>query len=145
MRRSSTSWSAPGGSGRRNRPPGRRSKQENSRRIGMKDTVMPEARLSHAWKIQIAAGRAILDGDLAVPENPRGAVLFAHGSGSSRHSPRNRAVAQALNAAGLATLLLDLLTRDEDAEDNETGQHRFDIPRLADRIVAAAEWLKHEP
>jgi dienelactone hydrolase len=101
--------------------------------------------MSHAWKIQIAAGREILDGDLAVPENPRGAVLFAHGSGSSRHSPRNRFVAQALNEAGLATLLMDLLTRDEEAEDSRTGQYRFDIPRLADRIVVATEWLKHEP
>jgi dienelactone hydrolase len=72
-------------------------------------------------------------------------VVFAHGSGSSRFSPRNRAVARALNEAALATLLFDLLTRDEEAVDELTGHLRFDIPFLAGRLEQAAEWLRQEP
>ncbi len=82
-----------------------------------------------------------LEGNLNVPENARGVVLFAHGSGSSRHSPRNRFVADALNAGGLATLLIDLLTKEEEAEDLRTRQLRFDIGMLAERLVGATDWL----
>jgi putative phosphoribosyl transferase len=72
-------------------------------------------------------------------------VLFVHGSGSSRHSPRNQFVAQQLNAAGLATLLFDLLTREEEAVDVRTAQHRFDISLLAERLVHATRWAIQEP
>ena len=86
-----------------------------------------------------------LEGDLALPAATRGAVLFAHGSGSSRHSPRNRYVADVLNGAGLATLLVDLLTREEEAVDLRTAHLRFDIGMLADRLVDATAWLRQQP
>ena len=79
-----------------------------------------------------------------VPEEARGLVLFAHGSGSSRHSPRNRYVAEILQAAGLGTLLMDLLTRDEDEVDRFTRQFRFDIELLADRLTGAIDWLERQ-
>ena len=82
-----------------------------------------------------------LDGDLALPEPCRGVVVFAHGSGSSRHSPRNRAVAASLQQAGFATVLMDLLTVDEEAIDRHTAHLRFDIELLARRLAAATEWL----
>lgn len=82
-----------------------------------------------------------LGGSLAVPEGARGAVLFAHGSGSSRFSPRNRFVAQALQQAGFATLLMDLLTPHEEEAERFTRHLRFDIELLADRLAGAAEWL----
>lgn len=86
-----------------------------------------------------------LDADLSVPAGPRGVIAFAHGSGSSRKSTRNRFVARALNDAGLATLLLDLLTAEEEAVDVRTRQIRFDIPLLAGRMTAACDWLgEHE-
>ena len=91
--------------------------------------------------VVVAAASVRLDGDLVVPPGARGVVLFAHGSGSSRHSPRNRQVAAALNAAGYGTLLLDLLTADEERIDARTRELRFDIPLLADRLTAAADWL----
>mgnify|MGYP001386738928 CR=1 FL=1 len=91
--------------------------------------------------VRIEAGGIVLDGDLAVPPGARGVVLFAHGSGSGRHSPRNRAVAAALNDRGFATLLLDLLTPQEEAVDDRTAHIRFDIPLLAGRLGYAAEWL----
>ena len=86
-----------------------------------------------------------LDATLTLPDNARAVVVFAHGSGSSRHSPRNRFVAEELNAAGLGTLLMDLLTEREGAEDEETGELRFDIGLLAARLVAAIDWLGWEP
>ena len=86
-----------------------------------------------------------LVGDLARPARANGVILFAHGSGSSRHSTRNRAVARALRASGLATLLIDLLTRDEEAQDAATGHLRFDIALLARRLEAATDWLHREP
>jgi len=86
-----------------------------------------------------------LEGDLAVPANAAGIVLFAHGSGSSRHSPRNRYVARQLQAAGVGTLLLDLLTRDEELVDARTGHLRFDISLLADRLGGATAWLANDP
>jgi pimeloyl-ACP methyl ester carboxylesterase len=84
---------------------------------------------------------AWLEGGLAMPPRPNGVVLFAHGSGSSRHSPRNQYVAHALQEHGLATLLIDLLTIDEEAVDRRTAHLRFDIPLLAARLVAIVDWL----
>src|SRR5437667_6095687 len=94
--------------------------------------------------VRVMAGGVTLEGNLVIPENARGVVLFAHGSGSSRHSPRNRYVAQQLQAVGLGTLLLDLLTEEEEALDYQTGHLRFDIQLLADRLVAATHWLSRE-
>jgi pimeloyl-ACP methyl ester carboxylesterase len=91
--------------------------------------------------VQVPTADTPLPGDLVVPEAARGTVLFAHGSGSSRHSPRNRQVAVALQAAGFGTLLMDLLTEDEDRLDAATGELRFDIPLLAGRLTDAADWL----
>ncbi|HZO88860.1 MAG TPA: alpha/beta fold hydrolase [Chthonomonadaceae bacterium] len=95
--------------------------------------------------VQISIGPVVLDGDLTVPEALRGVVLFAHGSGSSRHSPRNKYVAQILQEDGFATLLMDLLTRDEEAVDNTTRHLRFDIDLLAQRLVGATDWLLQNP
>lgn len=86
-----------------------------------------------------------LQGDLVVPENAIGLVIFAHGSGSSRHSSRNRFVARELNAGRLATLLMDLLTEDEERVDIQTRHLRFDIGMLAERLVRAAEWAGRDP
>jgi dienelactone hydrolase len=83
-----------------------------------------------------------LEGYLSVPTSASGVVLFAHGSGSSRHSPRNRYVADLLNEGGLATLLIDLLTTEEQEVDLQTAQLRFDIPLLARRLVTITAWLK---
>jgi len=88
---------------------------------------------------------AALEGYLSVPTAASGVVLFAHGSGSSRHSPRNRYVADLMNESWLATLLIDLLTADEQEVDMQTTRLRFDIPFLAKRLVTVSEWLKrHE-
>src|SRR5205814_4812306 len=86
-------------------------------------------------RVNLTAGGARLGADLSLPAHPAGVVLFAHGSGSSRFSPRNRYVAQELNRAGLGTLLIDLLTGDEERVDRRTSHLRFDIPLLADRLV----------
>ena len=86
-----------------------------------------------------------LEGNLNIPDNPRGVVLFVHGSGSSRFSPRNQFVARQLESAGLATLLIDLLTAREEEEDRYTGHLRFDIPLLSKRVVAATDWLLSQP
>jgi putative phosphoribosyl transferase len=88
---------------------------------------------------------ATLDGTLALPAGARGLVLFAHGSGSSRHSPRNRFVAQVLQSNRVATLLFDLLTREEESADQQTGELRFDIPFLAQRLAAATHWVLKIP
>ncbi|PYL00711.1 MAG: hydrolase [Verrucomicrobia bacterium] len=90
----------------------------------------------------MSAGDATLEGSLSIPEDASRLVLFVHGSGSSRRSPRNRLVAQKLNDAGLATLLFDLLTRSEEAVDLRTAQHRFDISLLAERLVHATKWAR---
>src|SRR6202008_4370028 len=82
-----------------------------------------------------------LSGDLIVPERASGVVVFAHGSGSGRRSPRNRHVADLLQRSGLATLLLDLLTEPEERVDQVTGGLRLDIPLLAGRLIAATDWL----
>jgi len=92
--------------------------------------------------VRVPAGGVTLEGNLAVAPDARGIVSFAHGSGSSRHSPRNRAVARALREGGLATLLLDLLTPDEEMVDDATGELRFNIGLLAERLVAATDWLR---
>jgi putative phosphoribosyl transferase len=91
--------------------------------------------------VRVHAGEVILEGDLVVPPNASGLILFAHGSGSSRHSPRNRYVAGLLQAGELATLLVDLLTLDEEAIDLRTAHLRFDIGLLAERLVGATDWL----
>jgi putative phosphoribosyl transferase len=95
-------------------------------------------------EVRLGAGQVELDGDLVVPAGASGVVLFAHGSGSSRHSPRNRRVAAALRGAGLATLLLDLLTAAEEERDRTTAELRFDVGMLAGRLVAAVDWLLGE-
>ncbi len=100
---------------------------------------------SQSHPVKILAAGIPLDGDLRVPGGARGLVLFAHGSGSSRKSPRNQYVAGVLNEGHLATLLMDLLTADEEAEDLITGHLRFDIPLLAERVVGATDWLQQNP
>ncbi len=95
--------------------------------------------------VRISAGRASLEGTLAVPDGARGIVLFAHGSGSSRHSPRNRYVAGVLRQGGLGTLLMDLLTPQEEAVDVRTRELRFDITLLAERLADATDWLGERP
>jgi putative phosphoribosyl transferase len=100
------------------------------------DVESPSAEL-----VEIASGSVVLHGDLIVPPEARGVVLFAHGSGSSRHSSRNRYVAEVLQRAGLATLLMDLLTSEEEEVDLRTRHLRFDIPMLGDRLVSAIDWL----
>ena len=95
-------------------------------------------------EVQIQAGRAVLSGNLTIPEGAAALVLFAHGSGSSRHSPRNQFVARTLNDNGLATLLFDLLTQEEEALDMRTGEHRFNIDLLAERLVHATKWANQQ-
>jgi dienelactone hydrolase len=95
--------------------------------------------------VRIPIGSIALEGNLNIAEGARSIVLFAHGSGSSRHSPRNRYVARVLRGAGLATLLVDLLTTREEAEDIHTGHLRFDIGLLAERLIGATDWLGQAP
>jgi putative phosphoribosyl transferase len=99
-------------------------------------------------RVSVRTAGVVLDGDLALPDETsdelRGVVLFAHGSGSSRHSPRNRRVANVLNRIGWATLLIDLLTAQEEAVDLRTHQLRFDISRLAARLTGAVDWLAQQ-
>ena len=96
-------------------------------------------------EVRIGSGAASLAGDLALPAGAKGIVLFAHGSGSSRRSPRNVWVAGHLQRAGLATLLFDLLTSDEEARDARTREHRFDIELLTRRLVDATQWVDTQP
>src|SRR4030095_10453785 len=95
--------------------------------------------------IYIPVGRAEIQGDLHIPDESTSIVVFAHGSGSSRHSPRNKYVADVLNDAGLATLLIDLLTPDEERIDFQTARLRFDIDLLADRLITVTHWLRSPP
>jgi putative phosphoribosyl transferase len=95
--------------------------------------------------VRLPAGAVTLEGNLTLPQDSHGIVLFAHGSGSSRHSPRNRYVARVLNEAKLATLLIDLLTPHEEVIDARTAQLRFDIDLLAERLVDATDWLTQFP
>lgn len=92
--------------------------------------------------VQVPLDGQLLPGDLTVPAKPQGIVLFAHGSGSSRHSPRNQYVSHTLHQRHLATLLIDLLTAQEDVIDERTAEYRFDIPMLADRLVTIVDWLR---
>jgi len=93
-------------------------------------------------QVKVPIGRSALDGELSIPSETWGLVLFAHGSGSSRKSPRNQLVARYLEKAGLGTLLFDLLTGEEERADEATGALRFDIPFLAKRLLAATQWAR---
>jgi dienelactone hydrolase len=95
--------------------------------------------------VAIPIDQLALEGTLVVPDGANGIVVFAHGSGSSRRSPRNQIVARRLQTAGFGTLLFDLLTADEERRDAATGQWRFNIPLLAERLVVAARWLAEQP
>src|ERR1700730_16417751 len=95
--------------------------------------------------VRVAAGRVWLEGDLSLPEGARGIVLFAHASGRSCFSPRNRYMAQLLNQEKLATLLVDLVSPEEEAVDLRTAQLRFNIGLLAERLVGATDWLVRQP
>ncbi|MBZ5644901.1 MAG: dienelactone hydrolase family protein [Acidobacteriia bacterium] len=114
--------------GRSNMIPGRQSQSDGIKR-----------------EVSIELVEATLEGTLVFPKHADGLVLFAHGSGSSRHSPRNRYVAQVLQAHGIATLLFDLLTRSEESVDQYSGELRFDIPFLAKRLVGATKWILNSP
>jgi putative phosphoribosyl transferase len=105
----------------------------------------PLAQTVEEQLVQVPAGSVTLEGNLTLLEESRAIVLFAHGSGSSRHSPRNRYVARVLNEAKLATLLIDLLTLHEEVVDARTAQLRFDIDLLAERLVDATDWLTQFP
>ena len=96
-------------------------------------------------EVRIKAGLVELEGELALPDSPRGVVLFAHGSGSSRHSTRNRFVAHALQEGRLGTLLMDLLTAAEDQIDSRTAELRFNVELLAERVIAAVDWVGSHP
>jgi putative phosphoribosyl transferase len=102
-----------------------------------------EPRFAGERTVAVATDRVILEGNLVIPAEAGGVVLFAHGSGSGRHSPRNRYVAQVLQEGGFATLLIDLLTEEEEAIDLRTRQLRFDIPLLARRLTGAIDWLRN--
>ncbi len=95
--------------------------------------------------IKIPVGNVEVEGNLFVPSGATGVVLFAHGSGSSRFSPRNQYVAKELNRANIGTLLFDLLTQEEEEEDMLTAEYRFNIDLLAERLVGATEWIKNDP
>ncbi len=97
------------------------------------------------YPVMIPVEDVRLDGDLAVPPAAKGLVVFAHGSGSSRQSPRNRLVARLLQTRGLGTLLFNLLTREEEREDEAAGRSRFNIDRLAERLVGVTRWVKAQP
>jgi putative phosphoribosyl transferase len=92
--------------------------------------------------VKISSGTVVINGNLEIPENAKGIVLFAHGSGSSRFSPRNTYVASLMNKIGIATLLIDLLTAEEEDVDEYTGQYRFDVNMLGERLIDSTRWLK---
>ena len=98
----------------------------------------------HVNEVRISAGSVALEGNLSLPDHAIALVLFAHGSGSSRQSPRNQFVARTLNNAGLGTLLFDLLTSEEELLDTRTAEIRFDIDLLAERLVQATKWAKQQ-
>jgi putative phosphoribosyl transferase len=95
--------------------------------------------------VRIAVGKATIEGNLTLPQGAKGVVVFAHGSGSGRLSPRNQYVAKVFNKAGIATLLIDLLTKEEEEIDLITAQFRFDIDLFANRLTGATQWLKKNP
>ena len=104
----------------------------------------PKTNSESHLSVEIPAGEKMLEGELRLPQDAMGIVLFAHGSGSSRHSPRNQFVARVIRDAGVGTLLFDLLTREEESIDIYTRHLRFDIGMLAERLVAATKWLTQE-
>jgi putative phosphoribosyl transferase len=106
------------------------------------DAMEPQVDPGTEVRVPVPGGQLV--GDLALPSSPAGVVAFAHGSGSSRRSRRNQRVAADLRSEGLGTLLLDLLTEDEEVVDRRTRQHRFDIPLLALRMVTVVDWLRTE-
>jgi putative phosphoribosyl transferase len=106
-------------------------------------TTLTETSQAQA-EIKIRAGGVELEGELIVPARSSGVVIFAHGSGSSRHSRRNQLVARTLRWRGLGTLLFDLLTQEEESQEQETGHFRFDIQMLASRLLASAEFVQNE-
>src|SRR4051812_23445848 len=106
---------------------------------------MTDSITSASREVRIPVGSAWLYGDLCIPPGARGLVLFAHGSGSGRHSARNRQVAAHLQRAGIASLLFDLLTAQEEQVDIHTREHRFDIPLLTGRMQDATEWARAQP
>ncbi len=116
---------------------------EVRRLLAASRTSNPPSRSASAspYDVRITEGDVELRGDLTIPKGATAIVLFAHGSGSSRRSPRNQQVARALNARGFATLLFDLLTESEERADRASGHYRFDIPLLATRLVRATDWL----
>src|SRR5688572_12023895 len=99
---------------------------------------------SNTHEVKIPSGEVTLTGDLTIPRDASGVVLFAHGSGSSRHSARNQFVAQTIRSAALGTLLFDLLTPEEEAIDTYTRHLRFDIGLLAERLIDATSWVEGE-
>ena len=107
--------------------------------------VRPLHAAAETTSLRIPAGGVLLNADLAIPAGAEAIIAFAHGSGSSRHSTRNRYVAKTLNGYGFATLLADLLTEEEEIIDLRTRHMRFDIPMLADRLVDIAAWLQSQP
>jgi pimeloyl-ACP methyl ester carboxylesterase len=115
--------------------------RQQERGAAMKSTTVQR---EEQCPISVVAGSVRLEGNLAIPERAQAVVLFAHGSGSGRHSPRNRFVAQTLQEAGLATLLLDLLTTEEELEDRYTAHLRFSIELLAERLSGATDWLAQD-
>src|SRR6185436_18378778 len=153
-RRRSRSWTSDAGTRTSRRPATRRSTTcSSARRVKPGRPPVPRSRreaamslneAEQATAVRIQAGRAWLDGDLLLPAASRGVVLFAHGSGSSRHSSRNRYVAGELRRVGMGTLLMDLLTAEEEEADARTGHLRFDIGLLARRLLAATGWLRAE-
>jgi len=112
-------------------------KGESSRSSGL-----PPLQQSGSQSVDIPLGRVWLQGELTLPATPQGMVLFAHGSGSSRFSARNQFVASALNQAGFATCLFDLLSLDEEQEDQVNSRYRFDIPMLGQRLIVVTDWLE---
>jgi putative phosphoribosyl transferase len=96
-------------------------------------------------EMKIPVGDVAVEGNLTLPSDTKGVVLFAHGSGSSRFSPRNQCVAKEFNKAGIGTLLFDLLTQEEESEDTFTGEYRFNIPLLSERLIAATMSLRNTP
>jgi len=107
---------------------------------------MPDhtASLDNPEIVALTVGQAELHADLVIPKDPKALIIFAHGSGSSRFSKRNRFVASRLNDNGLATLLLDLLSKEEDQIDQRSREYRFNIPLLASRVVAAIDWAAQD-
>jgi putative phosphoribosyl transferase len=106
---------------------------------------MPQLNHDLERPVRVQIGALALEGNLELPPEPGAVIIFAHGSGSSRHSPRNRAVAATLRESGIATLLMDLLTAEEEAVDARSGHLRFDIGLLAERLVGATDWLATQP